>query len=85
MRKTDRFVFDSLPEEMMAKSNVFGSFVMDRIFGERNGTSVVVHDGERFVAKTKLKIIKRKPQIACRAASADAMYSASVVDKAKVG
>jgi len=32
MRKTDRIVFDSLAEEMMAKSNVFGSFVMDRIF-----------------------------------------------------
>ena len=62
MRKTDRIVFDSLAEEMMTKSNVFGSFVMDRIFGERNGTSVVVHDGERFVAKTKLKIIKRKPR-----------------------
>ncbi len=60
MRKTDRIVFDSLAEEMMAKSNVFGSFVMDRIFGERNGTSVVVHDGERFVAKTKLKVIKQK-------------------------
>ena len=37
MRKTDRIVFDSLAEETMAKSNVFGSFVMDRIFGERNG------------------------------------------------
>ena len=85
MRKTDRIVFDSLAEEMMAKSNVFGSFVMDRIFGERNGTSVVVHDGERFVAKTKLKVIKQKSKIACRAASADAMYSASVVDKATVG
>ncbi len=60
MRKTDRIVFDSLAEEMMAKSNVFGSFVMDRIFGERNGTSVVAHDGERFVAKTKLKVIKQK-------------------------
>ena len=24
------------------------------------GTSVVVHDGERFVAKTKLKVIKQK-------------------------
>ncbi len=60
MRKTDRIVFDSLAEETMAKSNVFGSFVMDRIFGERNGTSVVVHDGERFVAKTKLKVIKQK-------------------------
>ena len=57
MRKTDRIVFDSLAEEM---TNVFGSFVMDRIFGERNGTSVVVHDGERFVAKTKLKVIKQK-------------------------
>jgi len=28
LRKTDRIVFDSLAEEMMAKSNVFGSFVM---------------------------------------------------------
>jgi len=62
MRKTDRIVFDSLAEEMMAKSNVFGSFVMDRIFGERNGTSVVVDDGERFVAKTKLELRRRMHQ-----------------------
>ncbi len=62
MRKTDRIVFDSLAEEMMAKSNVFGSFVMDRIFGERNGTSVVVDDGERFVAKTKLELRRRMRQ-----------------------
>jgi hypothetical protein len=50
MRKTDCMIVDSLAEEMMSKSNVFGSFMMNRILGERNGTGNVVQDGKRFVA-----------------------------------
>jgi hypothetical protein len=43
-------VVDSLAEEVMSKSNMFGTFMVNGILRERDDTGIVVQDGKRCFA-----------------------------------
>ena len=50
--KSERTIFDKLPNEVMSNLYMFGSRMLNRIFRDVNGTSIVTIDGEMLLTNT---------------------------------
>ena len=50
--KSERTIFDKLPNEVMSNLYMFGSRMLNRIFKDVNGTSIVTIDGEMLLTNT---------------------------------
>ena len=47
--KSERTIFDKLPNEVMSNLYVFGSRMLNRVFRDVNGTGIVTVDSEMFL------------------------------------
>jgi hypothetical protein len=74
-----------LPEIVVSHVDVFGAIMSNRILGELNGGIVVVENGKGTRDRVSERFKRVRSQTACRVASAEAMYSASAVERAVVG
>ena len=50
--KSERTIFDKLPNEVMSNLYMFGSRMLNWIFRDVNGTSIVTIDGEMLLTNT---------------------------------
>ena len=50
--KSENTIFDKLPNEVMSNLYVFGSRMLNRIFRDVHGTSIVTIDGEMLLTNT---------------------------------
>ena len=50
--KSENTIFDKLPNEVMSNLYVFGLRMLNRIFRDVDGTSIVIIDGEMLLTNT---------------------------------
>jgi hypothetical protein len=85
--ESDGVVFDLLAQEVVPDSDVLRAPVIDRFLDRAMHPllSLRIETGWSIGRPTLRSSSSKRSHIACLVASADAMYSASVVDRATVG
>ena len=53
--KSERTIFDKLPNEVMSNLYVFSSRMLNRILRDVNGTSIITVDGKMLLTNTIIK------------------------------